>query len=48
METLYANLVILAINVGVLALTIKLYTEILKDASQNRRANPSGIREGKS
>jgi hypothetical protein len=38
METLYANLVILAINVGILALTIKLYTEILKDASQNRRA----------
>lgn len=33
-----ANLLILAVNLGVLALTIKLYTEILKDASQNRRA----------
>ena len=28
--TLYANLLILAINLGVLALTIKLYTEILE------------------
>jgi hypothetical protein len=32
------NLLILLANLGVLALTIKLYTEILKDASQNRRA----------
>jgi hypothetical protein len=38
MNSVYANLAILAINLGVLALTIKLYTEILKDASQNRRA----------
>ena len=37
MELLYANLAVLAINLGVLALTLKLYTEILKDASQNRR-----------
>jgi hypothetical protein len=39
METLYANLAILAINLGILALTLKLYTEILKDASQKRRAS---------
>ncbi|GHC72907.1 hypothetical protein GCM10007320_09120 [Pseudorhodoferax aquiterrae] len=32
------NLAILAINVGVLALSIKIYTEILKDGAQNRRA----------
>ena len=39
MEMLYANLAVLAINIGVLAMTLKLYTEILKDASQNRRAS---------
>lgn len=38
MTLIYANLAILAINLGVLALTIKLYTEILKDASQARRS----------
>lgn len=38
MSTLYANLLVLAINLGVLGLVLKLYTEILKDASQNRRA----------
>lgn len=42
MNTLIANLIILAVNLGVLALTIKLYTEILKDASQNRRVNGGG------
>lgn len=32
------NLIILGLNLFVLALTVKLYTEILKDASQNRRS----------
>jgi hypothetical protein len=37
MTELYANLAVLAINVGVLGLTLKLYTEILKDSAMNRR-----------
>ena len=32
-----AGLILLA-NLGVLGLTLKLYTEILKDASMNRRS----------
>ena len=32
------NLLILLINLGVLALTVKLYTEILKDKSQDQRS----------
>lgn len=38
MYFLYANLGVLLINVGVLALTLKLYTEILKDSAMNRRS----------
>lgn len=38
MDYLIANLLVLAVNLGVLALSIKLYTEVLKDQSQNRRA----------
>lgn len=37
-STTLANLFILGLNFGVLALSIKLYTEVLKDQSQNRRA----------
>jgi hypothetical protein len=40
MTALYANLAVLAINVGVLGLTLKLYTEILKDSAMNRRSLP--------
>ena len=32
------NLLITFLNLGVLAMTIKLYTEILKDQNMNRRA----------
>lgn len=35
--TILSALILLA-NLGVLGLTVKLYTEILKDASMNRRA----------
>jgi len=35
---LVACLLILLLNLGVLGLTIKLYTEILKDQNMNRRA----------
>ena len=31
------GLLILVANLGILALNLKLYTEILKDAAQNRR-----------
>lgn len=33
-----ASILILLANLGVLGLNLKLYTEILKDHSQNRRA----------
>lgn len=36
-ETVYINLGILAINLVVFALSLKLYTEMLKDKSQDRR-----------
>ena len=39
---LLVSIVVLLVNVLCLGLSMKLYTEILKDASQNRRA-----REGK-
>ena len=38
MGILYANLAVVAINLGILALVVKLYTEILKDAAMTRRA----------
>jgi hypothetical protein len=38
MSDLHSILILLA-NLGVLALNLKLYTEILKDQSQNRRAD---------
>lgn len=38
---LVMNLLVLAINIGVLALSLKLYTEVLKDSAMNRRAIPS-------
>lgn len=38
MAWMIANLMVLALNFAVLALSIKLYTEILKDQSQDRRA----------
>jgi hypothetical protein len=43
-STLYANLAVLAINLGVLGLTMKLYTEILKDSAMNRRSLPQAER----
>lgn len=36
---LYGCWVALLLNFGVLCLNVKLYTEILKDQSQNRRAS---------
>lgn len=33
------TLLLTTINLGILALGLKLYTEILKDQSQNRRVN---------
>jgi hypothetical protein len=33
-----ANCLVLLANIGVFGLSLKLYTEILKDQSQNRRA----------
>lgn len=38
MEFLIANLLVLLMNLGMLGLVIKLYTEILKDKSQDRRS----------
>lgn len=38
MEVLIANLLVLAVNMGVLALTMKLHTEYTKDRAQDRRA----------
>jgi hypothetical protein len=35
--TIAINLLILLANLGVLGLSLKLYTEILKDKSQDRR-----------
>jgi hypothetical protein len=37
------TLLLTAINLGILALGLKLYTEILKDQSQNRRANKEKV-----
>lgn len=37
--TIVANLIILLLNLGVLGLSIKLYTEILKDKSQDARTS---------
>ncbi|BDD79698.1 hypothetical protein [Burkholderia phage FLC9] len=34
-----STLLLTAVNLGILALGLKLYTEILKDQSQNRRVN---------
>jgi hypothetical protein len=39
---LVAMLLILAINIGVLAVTVKLYTEILKDRKFDHRAETKG------
>lgn len=33
------NVLLVLVNLGVLGLNLKLYTEILKDQSMNRRAN---------
>jgi len=41
MVTTVVNLLILIANLGVLALTIKLYTEILKDKNMSARASQS-------
>jgi glucose uptake protein GlcU len=38
MSTIAINLGILALNLLVFGFTLKLYTEVLKDQSQNRRA----------
>ena len=38
METLVVNLLFLLANLALLGLNLKLYTEILKDNAQNRRA----------
>lgn len=40
-EMLVANLLILLMNLGVLALPLKLYTEILKDKNMSARASQS-------
>ena len=37
MDTVVVSGLILLANLGVLGLVVKLYTEILKDASMNRR-----------
>lgn len=37
--TRLTNAVLVAVNLGILGLMIKLYTEILKDSAFNRRAN---------
>lgn len=37
MTYIIINLIVLGLNLGVLALSLKLYTEILKDKSQTRR-----------
>lgn len=37
--SIVANLLILLLNLGVLGLSIKLYTEILKDKSQDARTS---------
>lgn len=41
------NCAILLANIAVLGLSIKLYTEILKDASQNRRTTQQTTGGGK-
>lgn len=41
------NILIVAVNLGILALSLKLYTEILKDQSQNRRAAKGRTKGGK-
>lgn len=41
---LIVNILVTAINLGILALSIKLYTEVLKDQSQNRRADKAAGR----
>lgn len=38
MGYLIANLIVLGLSLGVLALNVKLYTEILKDKSQDNRS----------
>lgn len=42
--TTIANLLIVALNIAILALNIKLYTEVLKDKSMDRRtaSKPQG------
>lgn len=37
--TRLTNAVLVAVNLGILALMIKLYTEIFKDSAFNRRAD---------
>lgn len=43
MMTVAICVLVLLANIGVLALSLKLYTEILKDSNMNRRSN--GIKE---
>lgn len=41
MNTIIANCLIVVINLGIFGLNLKLYTEILKDKSQDRRQGKS-------